>query len=958
MTTPGAPAGEVISFGPFSLAARGRVLTREGVPVELGARTLDLLIALASRPNEAIGKRELMALVWPDVTVGEGSLRFHVASLRKALGDGEEGARYIATLAGRGYCFVAPISRMKVEGLEDSAGAAEGSSPNVTGRLPFANVPNRLTRMVGRSDAVLTLSSLLADSRFVTIVGAGGVGKTTLAVAVGHELADAFAGSVLFVDLGALQDPNLVAGSVASMLGLSIQSEDPASVLVAYLRDKRILLILDTCEHLMEATAALTERIFATAPQVHILATSREAFRVEGEHVYRLEPLAFPPEDPELPAITGALTFPATQLFMERAAATGARLTLSDAGAGIVARICRKLDGVPLAIELAAGRVGTYGLEQTAALLEERLSLLWVGQRTAPPRQQTLKAALDWSYGLLSEVERQVLRQLAVFIGSFTLEAARGVLASATLDQARVLGAIDSLVAKSMVVNHGTGTPMRYRLLDTTRAYALEMTVDDVERGELAGRHANYYRRYLEQLAAEWPALANAAQRALHLADLANVRAALEWCFGPNGDTRIGVGLAAAAAPVFWTNALRPESHMWAERGVLALDEATRGGAEEMHLQATLGMSLMFERGEPEPARVALNRSLAIAEERGDAVKHLQLLVPLHAFFTRTQDCKSALAHAKRGVTVAATTGNPSAVAFSRTLLGITLHFIGDLNAARVELEAGLQRVSGFRRSSPILLVAGHRLWAGAALSRTLWLQGHPAQAMECARRTVAEAESMDISLGLVLDWTFSVFLWVGDLQSAEQHFAAMVARAESKSMATVEARGFSGQLAICRGDAERGVESLQGCMEDLRDTRYELMTAFSISLVQGLAALGRFAEGLALIDAAIRSVEVNGDLAYMAELLRVKGGLLRSMPQAGDDEVEMCFMQSLGLSRRQGALAWELRTAVDLAGLWSARGRSKDARDLLQPVFARFSEGLEMADLKAAARLLATLEQ
>jgi predicted ATPase len=923
--------------------------------VELGARTLDLLIALVSRPNEAIGKSELLALVWPDVIVTEGSLRFHVASLRKVLGDGEDGRRYITTLSGRGYCFVAAISRLKVE---DSGNLAfTPTVPSDTpGRLPFANIPSRPFRMLGRADAVLALSSLLADSRFVTIVGIGGVGKTTLAVAVGHELADAFAGAVLFVDLGTLRDSGLVAGSVASMLGLSVRMDDPASVLVAYLRDKRILLILDTCEHLMEATAALTERIFASAPQVHILATSREALRVEGEHVYRLEPLAFPPANLEPTAIAGALTFPATELFLERAAATGARLTLGDAGAATVARICRKLDGVPLAIELAAGRVSAYGLEQTAALLEKRLSLLWVGHRTAAPRQQTLKATLDWSYGLLFEPERQVLRQLAIFIGSFTLEAAREVLACSALDHAQILDAIDSLVAKSMVVADGSGTPMRYRLLDTTRAYALEMAVDESERAELAGRHAEYYRRRLRQIGAEWPALSNAAQRALHIADLANVRAALEWCLGPGGDRGAGVRLAAAAVPVFWAHAQWFETHLWAERALLALDEPQRGGAEEMHLQATLGMSFMFLRGEPQSARVALNRSLAIAEARGDVIKHLQLLVPLHAFFTRTQDCKSALAYARRGVTVAGSTGDPTVLAFARTLLGITLHFIGDLGAARVELEAGLQRGAASSPSCAILLAPGHHLWAGAALSRTLWLQGYPAQAIECACRTVADAESMDIRIFLMMDWTFSVLLWAGDLQRAKQQLDSMVEAKAPTSVGRVESLGFEGQLAICCGDFERGVESLQRCIEGLHLSRYELLPAFNTSLVQGLAALGRVAEGMTLIDEVIGSVQVNGDLSYMPELLRVKGGLLLSMPQAGADDAETCLMQSLDLSRRQGALAWELRTAMDLAALWAARGRPEEARALLQPVFERFSEGSETADLKAAARMLATV--
>jgi predicted ATPase/DNA-binding winged helix-turn-helix (wHTH) protein len=412
---------------------------------------LDTLIALVSSHNQPIDKRDLMTQVWPDVTVSEGSLRFHIAGLRKALGDGKDGARYITTLAGRGYCFVAPVTR--------SSDRDNVRSPVATG-FPAANVPSRLARMVGRADGVLTLSTDLVAVRFVTIVGAGGVGKTTLAVAVGHYLIKTFAGVVLFVDLGALSDPRLAATSLASMLGLSVQSDDGTPSLIAYLRDKRILLILDTCEHLIEAVAALASRIFDAAPQVHILATSREALQVEGEHVYRLDALACPPDAPELTAAF-AQTFPAPQLFVERAVASGARLDFSDAEAAIVVSICRKLDGVALAIELAARRVEAYGLQQTAALLDQRLTLLWLGPRTAPPRQRTLHATLDWSYGLLSELERVVLRRLAVFVGHFTLDAALAVVTSATVDQSLVFGAIDSLVAKSMVATSPLGAIMR-----------------------------------------------------------------------------------------------------------------------------------------------------------------------------------------------------------------------------------------------------------------------------------------------------------------------------------------------------------------------------------------------------------------------------------------------------------------------------------------------------------------
>jgi len=300
MVTPAAQNRDAISFGPFSLVAGERRLTKDGAPVDVGARALDTLIALVSRPNEIVSKRDLLALVWPDVTVEESSLRFHIASLRKALGDGKDGARYISTLPGRGYCFVAPISRSSDQ--DNIPGA-------LVGGFPHANLPNPLLRMVGRADDVLRLSAQLTAARFVTVVGAGGVGKTTVAVAVGHHLIEAFTGAVLFVDLGMLSDPDLVAAAVASMLGLSVQSDDATPSLIAYLRDRRILLVLDTCEHLVEAVAVLASRIFMAAPHVHILATSREALRVEGEHVYKLDPLACPPDDPGLTA-AATRTFP------------------------------------------------------------------------------------------------------------------------------------------------------------------------------------------------------------------------------------------------------------------------------------------------------------------------------------------------------------------------------------------------------------------------------------------------------------------------------------------------------------------------------------------------------------------------------------------------------------------------------------------------------------------------
>jgi predicted ATPase/DNA-binding winged helix-turn-helix (wHTH) protein len=938
-----------LSFGPFRLVVGERLLTKEDAPVELGGRAMDILIALVSTPNEVINKKILMSRVWPDVVVDEGSLRFHMASLRKALGDGTNGARYITTVPGRGYCFVCPIAR---------AQAQNGDSQAIAAHVPHANLPATLNRMIGRNDDVLKLSAQLTESRFVTIVGAGGVGKTTVAVAVAHHLAEAFAGSAYFVDFGMIGDSRLAATAVTSSLGLSIQAEDPTPSLVQFLRDKRVLLIFDTCEHLVEAIAAMAATITEAAPHVHILATSREALRIEGEHVYRLDALACPPEATGLTA-SAVAQFPATQLFIERAVAGGARLDVNDADATIVSDICRKLDGVALAIELAARRVQSYGLEQTAALLDQRLTLLWHGLRTAPPRQKTLRATLDWSYELLSDLERTVLRRLAVFLGDFTLDAALEVVASATLDRATAFGAIDSLVEKSMVAARPIGAMMRYRLLDTTRAYALELSVDETELVELAGRHAAYYRRWLEQTGNEWVSLSSGIERAPHLAALNNVRAALEWCFGENGDASLGIGLVAAAAPVFRTMALLPECHRWSERALRALDERSSGGSDEMQLQASLGLSLMYMRGHSDVAIAALNRSLDIAERRGDHLNEVRLLGPLYFYQLRSGEFRVCLQYAKRCSEIAATLGDSAATALAHTLLGTTLTIMGDLGAARVELEAAFESESP-PAGREIYFGFDHHSWAGIAQLTALWLQGYPAQALAAIEQAIRDAEAIHhpVSHAIVVN-ALAALLWIGDLDVAEEHLERFIARVASYSFAPYLhlGRAFTSELAIRRGDFGAGIATLQGHLEKLHAARYELFTArFQLILAWGLAADGRSEDALALVDQTTQLIDTQGYTSYLPEAKRLKGSILIESSEQNATAAEACFTQSLELSRAQGSRAWEVRAATDLASLWARQGREAEADALLRPVLERFTEGWDTADLRATQGVLAKL--
>src|SRR6267378_3913688 len=400
-----------LQFGPFELSSRERVLRRDGVALPLGSRALDLLIYLAERPGEVIAKQELIDHVWPDVTVEEGSIRVHVAAIRKALGDGQFGNRYIANIKGRGYSFVGTVVPL--------AGGTENRNAKFS---PQGRLPVRPIMMIGRETVVSEVSDKLRDERFVTLLGPGGIGKTTIALAVGRAAAEEFGGEVYLIDLESLTDPRHVAGAVATSLGLALKSKDPGLQLVDLVRPLKLLIILDSCEHVIETVALLAELLYQESEQVYLLTTSRELLKVGGEHCCRVLPLDFPPDGSEQTANV-VLRYPAAQLLVRRVAARAGSFVLTDEEAPFVAEMCRKLDGLPLAIELAAGQVAALGVKNTVA----RLELLKFGRRSAVARHQTLKATFDWSYDLLSDVERIAFIRVAPFVGHFTLDGARYV---------------------------------------------------------------------------------------------------------------------------------------------------------------------------------------------------------------------------------------------------------------------------------------------------------------------------------------------------------------------------------------------------------------------------------------------------------------------------------------------------------------------------------------------------
>jgi predicted ATPase/DNA-binding winged helix-turn-helix (wHTH) protein len=924
-----------------------RSLEAAGMPLKLSARALDILIVLVERAGEVVGKKDLMARVWPDVTVEEASLRFHIAALRKALGDGENGARYVITLPGRGYCFVSPVSQ-----APSDRNVPKGEMPARLERLPA-----RLPRMIGREEVIECILERLQKDRFVSIVGPGGIGKTTVAIAIVHKLAELSERDAYFFDLGPLSDARLVPSAVASALGIMVQSEDPTPALIRYLRDKRALLVLDSCEHVVGATAVLAEGIFREAHDVYILATSREPLRVEGEHICQLPPLASPPEEPNLTA-EQILAFPAAQLFVERIAAGGRAVGLSDADAPVVGEICRRLDGIALAIELAASRVNAYGIRETAELLNQRFSLLWQGRRTALLRHQTLSATLDWSYQLLSELETIVLRRLSIFVGIFTLEAARSVAAANDIEERDIVLALESLVSKSLVATNNDELAPQFRLLDTTRAYVHEKLIGSGEAGDVARRHAGYYLRLLEKCSSAAPEASDSRGKHAAAKHLANIRAALAWSFSDCGDGELASSLVAASAGLFLQLSLLTECHRWTAQAITTLDESTRGTGRELELQAAHGLSLMFTRGNIEEAYLALAKGLEIAETIGDLHNQLQLLGRLHIFHERIGDFRKANGFALRGEAVARQLADPIAIAEAHSALGISCHLEGRIINARTHLEAAIAEVPDSQRINTFHFGFDYRNRARIALARNLWLEGHAASAVMVARQTVCEAETFDhpVTLCIALIWAVSVHLWIGDLDSAEECINRFIVQANRHSLAPYQAagEGVKGELLVKRGDPEGGVRMLRRALEKLHALRYELLTTtFSATLAEGLAAAGEIKSALEVADDAIVFVERNGDLFYKPELLRIRGAVLAA---SDTTQAEDYFRRSLELAREQSALAWELRSTIDIAKIWSAQARRNEARVLLAAVYDRFVEGAGTVDYELAGKLLKEL--
>jgi len=447
----------VLRFGPYAFHLNQRLVLEGDQPLRLGGRALDILQVLVEHAGSVVSKEALIAQVWPRSVVEEINLRVHIAALRRAFRDGQNGHCYIVNIPQRGYSFVAPV--------QQASEVTPISLENL--HKPQHNLPARLTPVTGRDAVVGSLVRQLPVRRFMTLVGPCGIGKTTVALRVGELLLQHYRDGVWLVDLATIDDPAQLVDHLTRTLGLNVGTT------LESLGQWHALLILDNCEHLLERCRTLIEALLASAPRLSILVTSREPLLATGETLLPLPPLVVPPVS-ALRSIDEFMGYSAVQLFVSRARARQQGFALREQDLKAVREICRRLDGLPLAIELAAAQIDALALVGLQAQLDNCFQLLTQGRRTAVPRHQTLKAALDWSYERLSPMEQTVLQRLAVFKSAFTLDAAMGVVSCATLLPANLTGVMDSLVLKSLLsLEQGNGVS-RFRFLNTTRSYALE----------------------------------------------------------------------------------------------------------------------------------------------------------------------------------------------------------------------------------------------------------------------------------------------------------------------------------------------------------------------------------------------------------------------------------------------------------------------------------------------------
>jgi predicted ATPase/DNA-binding winged helix-turn-helix (wHTH) protein len=942
----GRDAAEIVyRFGPFSLFPRRQLLLRNDRPVKLGGPAFALLHLLVQRQGELVSKDELLVSAWGQAAVHDANLKVNIFSLRRALGDTQTPPDYIATIPRRGYRFVAPVT----------VGAADLATPPVdeSSRQPCSLPPQG--DVVGREADIQRVLDMLPEDRQVTLVGPGGVGKTTVAIAVAHAMQAGCPDGACMIDLSALEDPMLVPGTVARVLGLRGDPVDTLTAIVDYVRPRRMLIVLDSCEHVLAIAGLLAQKLAAAGGESRLLATSREPFGTTTERVVRLDPLGCPPEGTVL-SVARARSFPAVELFARRAA-EWCGYSLIEADCAAVALICRSLDGLPLAIELAAGSLERYSPRELRALLDEHLSVLSQRAQGAPPRHQTLLATIDWSYRLLSDDESTLFRRISLFADDFALADVVTIAAAATLDGTAIAVGLGGLVAKSLLVAEATGTELHYRLLDSTRRFAADRLREDPLEAMAQYAFALRILSLFEQAAREWDWRDADDWTSRYRPRLSDLRKALMWAFGPATQIWLGIRLTVAAIPLWFEMSAISEARMRVELAIQKAQMISCDLVSQMKLAGFRAWSMSHaHRLLPETEQAWLTAS-EFARRAGHVDDQLRGLVGLASYLIHTGHLGEALKRLEQFGTLAERHREWTAAPEAERLRALAKAYSGDLAAGREILErlaTAYPRVD--RRSRMAGFQVDRFVGVRCYLPFVAWLNGQ----RDYAPRMAHEAVEAAGKLGHLLSQSNALALaaipiahWNGDTRALESYTKQLQANLQIESIPlwSPVARFYEAVVRDLGGE-RAAARDMRKSIEQLIESRFVARIGLYLGiLAETLLNQNRVSEADEVINRALQYQARQNERWCRPELQRIQAAILR---HTGDtSEARSLLYRALTEAHAMQASSFELRIAFDLATAHLEAGRHAEAIGVLGPVYDSFSEGFTTQDLITASQLL-----
>lgn len=891
-TRPATPAmrdDDMVAFGQYQLFPELRLLMRDGTRLELGERAADILILLVGSAGEVISKDTLLSTIWPDDVVEENNLQAQISALRKILGN-DRGL--IATEFGRGYRFTGQVRQHRA----------------VTAAVTTLQVPRGLPRprspLIGRIDELLEIKRILATRSICTLSGPAGIGKTRLAIEAASASAAYFPDGIYFADLSQLGSATAVWPTISSSLS-ALYGPDTQAVHHPH----KALLVVDNCEHLAQASATTLAQLLNADPQLCVLLTSQTPLALDDEQVYRLGPLDLPANTVTL---ANARNYSAIELFVRRIQSADYHFQLTEDNVADVTNLCRSLDGIPLALEIAAARVPSLGIKAVADDLAHPVRLLDTSKKLAEHRHRTLGDALQWSYQLLSPDEQRVFQILAIFPGDFDIRAAEHLLSAESIPPARAIDLICSLVDKSLISSQAGTQPLRYRYLSILRTFALARLGQRID--QVAHQHARFTARMVEHAKQDWISLSTTQWKRQYTHHIDNIRAALDWSLEDNHDRALGLGILAHASP-FWIQLSLHDECRWRITSALSDIQALPVAPyQEMMIQAALGTSLTWAQGPIEANGQAWMNAGRLAAQLGDKELQLQSEYGLWIYTLRHGLYAQSLQHGQRMGELASAYQDQAALLTARRLMGTSHHFLGNQHQALAAIESMLDSYPrDDRYGSHFRFGLDQRVAGWAFLARTFWLTGNTSKALRAANIAVDEAVELDHACSLccaIIEGSCTVAAFEGDFDEVRRlaQQVEQIAGEHGLEFWRLYATTFSFWATALDKPDHVSVQDIESVVATLQNNGFDLAyTLFLSGFAEVLLQKGYPQKAYDLVTHQLASISPDMRLWSAPELMRL-ACVIATDNAVHPSNTSFTLQSARALAKVQGAIAWENR--------------------------------------------------